>query len=250
MMSTSSSSEFESASENDEFDGQLHSFREWWTTFAERSAPDPTDGSRAAKVVMNGPATGGKTSFLACAVTGVFQTGYVPTMVDSFKWTVRNEKKQTDVNLEIWDTFGRSDYDRLRPLIYPNTDLMVLCFDVASRDMFESMFDKYLPEVQHHIPATPVVLLGLKADLRDNARVIAMLAARKLVMPTRREIESRARKFNLPYFEVSAKTDLDSVNATLAAFGAIIDDNARKTNKKTAAKTNQGWFRRWFSKGD
>lgn len=232
--------------------GQLGSWDEWCGAFHERVYFRPTE---EAKIVMNGPAGGGKTSFLARAVTGEFQVNYVPTMVDAFTWTERSDKYQQDVHLGIYDTFGRSDYDRLRPLIYPQTDLMVFCFDVMSRSMFESMFDKYLPEVNHHIPGTPIVLLGLKADLRDDPSALAKLAEHNVEIPTRKEIESRARKFNMQYFETSAKADPASVTSTLAAFAAIVADHAHKAAKKKEAKKNQnkglgGWFRRLISSGN
>ena len=37
------------------------------------------------------------------------------------------------VHLDIWDTKGHDDYDRLRPLSYPYTDVFVICFSVADR---------------------------------------------------------------------------------------------------------------------
>ncbi len=32
--------------------------------------------------------------------------------------------------LEVWDSVGQDDYDRLRPLSYPQTDIFLICFSV------------------------------------------------------------------------------------------------------------------------
>jgi Ras family protein A len=229
---------------------KLGSWNDWCSAADESERKNrPAESVPMAKVVMNGPMGGGKTTFLGYLLTGEFQDEYLPTMVNEFVWKVQ-QPNAADVYMTMWDTFGRADYDRLRPLIYPQTDLMVLCFDVASRDMFDSMFEKYLPEVNHFIPNTPIVLLGLKADLRDDAKVKAMLAERSLTIPTRKEIESRASKFNMKYFEVSTKNDPQGVTRTIEAFGAIIAHEADKAAKKKQKQQQQqglgGWFRRLF----
>jgi Ras homolog gene family, member A len=38
------------------------------------------------------------------------------------------------VELTFWDTPGQEDYDRLRPLYYPDSHLILICFTVDSPD--------------------------------------------------------------------------------------------------------------------
>ena len=63
---------------------------------------------------------------------------------------------------------GQEDYDRLRPLSYPQTDIFLVCYSTDSRTSFENIRQKWIPEVRHHCPDTPIVLLGLKNDLRNG----------------------------------------------------------------------------------
>lgn len=43
------------------------------------------------------------------------------------------------VSLGLWDTAGQEDYDRLRPLSYPQTDVFLICFSVASQASFDNV---------------------------------------------------------------------------------------------------------------
>jgi GTPase SAR1 family protein len=46
------------------------------------------------------------------------------------------------------DTAGQEDYDRLRPLSYPQTDVFVLCFSIASPTSLENVASKWIPEIR------------------------------------------------------------------------------------------------------
>lgn len=46
------------------------------------------------------------------------------------------------INLGLWDTAGQEDYDRLRPLSYPQTDVFLICFSVVSPPSFDNVKTK------------------------------------------------------------------------------------------------------------
>lgn len=64
------------------------------------------------------------------------------------------------VSLGLWDTAGQEDYDRLRPLSYPQTDVFLICYSVASPSSFENVTSKWYPEIKHHCPDAPIILVG------------------------------------------------------------------------------------------
>ena len=66
---------------------------------------------------------------------------------------------------------GQEEYDRLRPLSYPQTDVFLMCFSVTSPASFENVKDKWFLEVHHHCPGVPFLIVGTQIDLREDRQV-------------------------------------------------------------------------------
>ena len=66
------------------------------------------------------------------------------------------------------ETHFQDDYDRLRPLSYPGTDIFMITFSVASHTSLANVTHKWVPEIRHHSPSTAFLLVGLQADKRTN----------------------------------------------------------------------------------
>ena len=62
----------------------------------------------------------------------------------------------------------QEDYDRLRVLAYPDTDVFVVCFSIMSPTSYENVEEKWAPEIRHYGETTPFILVGTQVDLRDN----------------------------------------------------------------------------------
>lgn len=50
------------------------------------------------------------------------------------------------ISLGLWDTAGQEDYDRLRPLSYPQTDVFLICFSIVSPPSFDNVKAKVSSE--------------------------------------------------------------------------------------------------------
>ncbi|KAG0745039.1 hypothetical protein G6F24_015974 [Rhizopus arrhizus] len=70
---------------------------------------------------------------------------------------------------------SQEDYDRLRPLSYPDSHVILICFAVDSPDSLENVQEKWISEVLHFCQGLPIVLVGCKKDLRNDPATIEEL---------------------------------------------------------------------------
>lgn len=61
-------------------------------------------------------------------------------MFENFVTQVTYESKL--VELALWDTAGQEDFDRLRPLSYNDTDVVLIVFAINHRPSLENVKDK------------------------------------------------------------------------------------------------------------
>lgn len=124
------------------------------------------------KLVVVGDGACGKTCLLIVFSKDTFPEVYVPTVFENYVADIDLENPARKVELALWDTAGQEDYDRLRPLSYPDTNVLLICYAVSDPDSLENVPEKWVPEVRHFCPGVPFVLVGCKSDLRDDPKVI------------------------------------------------------------------------------
>jgi len=155
------------------------------------------------KVVVVGDGAVGKTCLLIYYTTKAFPQDYVPTVFDNYSCIEMYGGKP--INLVLWDTAGQEDYDKLRPLSYPQTDVFVLTYSVVGPDSFTNVEFKWLEEVRKSNPIAPFVLVGTKRDLREDGRVLAELQANGQVPISTADGEALSKKLGaMAFFECSA----------------------------------------------
>ena len=120
------------------------------------------------KCVLVGDGSVGKTYLLARMRGNKFpgEFGYKPTVFDNNKMTVTvpvNEQ-QRDVEVDFWDVGGQEDYSKLRPLSYPDTDVVLILFSVISRVSLNNVLSYWVIEIKKHLRNIPILLVGTKVD--------------------------------------------------------------------------------------
>ena len=92
------------------------------------------------KCVVVGDVEVGKTELLITYTTKSFPQEYIPTVFDNYAVTVTSGGKPYTFGL--FDTSKQEDYNRLRPLSYPGTDVFVVCFSIVSLASWENVREK------------------------------------------------------------------------------------------------------------
>ncbi|KAF7336113.1 GTP binding protein Cdc42 [Mycena venus] len=185
------------------------------------------------KCVVIGDSAVGKTSLLVSYTTNKFPSDYVPTNFDNYTITIASE--ESPCSLILFDA-GQDDYDRIRQLSYPQTDVFLICLSVTSPASFKNVKEKWRPEVHHFCPGVPFLVVGTQIDLRDDSQVIEKLAARKQQPISSEKGERLARKIGaVGYVECSALTQKgvkrvfeEAVAAVLAPPRSGLDPTIRR----------------------
>ncbi|KAJ7702946.1 ras family-domain-containing protein [Mycena olivaceomarginata] len=119
------------------------------------------------KLVIVGDGACGKTSLLCSFALGEFPRDYVRSVFDNYVAEIRLDDKP--VQLALWDTAGQEEYERLRPMSYSKSHVILIAFAIDTPDSLENVQTKWIEEVRSICGATiPVILVGCKADLRPN----------------------------------------------------------------------------------
>lgn len=156
------------------------------------------------KLVIVGDGACGKTCLLIVFSKGAFPELYVPTVFENYVADVEVDGRR--VELALWDTAGQEDYDRLRPLSYPDSNVILICFAIDSPDTLDNVQEKWISEVLHFCQGVPIILVGCKLDLRNDPAAVQKLAQLGQQPVSTSEGQEAADRINaLTYMECSAK---------------------------------------------
>lgn len=188
------------------------------------------------KLVIVGDGACGKTCLLIVFSKGSFPHVYVPTVFDNYVSDVEVDGRR--VELALWDTAGQEDYDRLRPLSYPDSDVILICFAVDSPDSLDNVQEKWISEVLHFCNGIPIILVGCKMDLRNDPKKIEELARTSQRPVSPEEGRAIADKIGaIQYCECSAKTQEGVQEVFEAATrAALATKDSRRPGRKGTKK--------------
>uniref|UniRef100_A0AAQ6A6L9 Rho family GTPase 2 n=1 Tax=Amphiprion ocellaris TaxID=80972 RepID=A0AAQ6A6L9_AMPOC len=199
-------------------------------------------GSRC-KIVVVGDAQCGKTALLHVFAKDCYPENYVPTVFENYTASFEIEKHRIELNM--WDTSAQvcctvihtkdrlqqlqhlmcdrhqselavvqcsSYYDNVRPLAYPDSDAVLICFDISRPETLDSVIKKWQGETQEFCPNAKVVLVGCKLDMRTDVNTLRELSKQRLIPVTHEQGSTIARQMGaVAYVECTSKVSENSV---------------------------------------
>ena len=120
-------------------------------------------------------------------------------------------------------------------LSYPQTDVFLACYSVISPASYVNIRRVWIPEIRANVPEAPIILVGLKTDLREDPEMLAKLEEKRTAVKTFQDGEALALELKpqgvMGYVECSAIKDVASVDRVFEmAIRAARD--SWKTDKK------------------
>ena len=129
----------------------------------------------------------------------------MPTVFEDYVSEIQLDGQKVELRLK--DTAGQEDYDRLRPLAYPQSHVILICFAIDSSDSLENVQikvsscfkkvclltklirdGKWIEEVKHFCPTQPILLVGCKSDLRNDPKTLEYVSRSGEHMVTQQEV--------------------------------------------------------------
>merc|ERR1740131_929975 len=106
---------------------------------------DETEKEKTIKIVVVGDGAIGKTSLLNAYTRDVFTNEYVVTIFDNY--TVKVPIGDDLYTLNLYDTPGQDDYASFRPMVFPGTEVFVVCFSLVDPTSFQNIESKWMVEI-------------------------------------------------------------------------------------------------------
>eukprot|EP00105_Crassostrea_gigas_P008614 XP_011423236.1 PREDICTED: ras-related protein Ral-A isoform X3 [Crassostrea gigas] len=145
------------------------------------------------KVIMVGSGGVGKSALTLQFMYDEFVEDYEPTKADSYRKKVVLDGEE--VQIDILDTAGQEEYAAIRDNYFRSGEGFLCLFSITEQESFQATVDfrEQILRVKND-DTIPFLLVGNKADLEDKRYVSV------------EEAQERAKQWNVPYVETSAKT--------------------------------------------
>lgn len=202
----------------------------------------------------------GKTCLLVSYTTESYMSQYVPTIFDNYAKNIMYAGRPINLSrlsdhclfstwfspatyfVDLYDTAGQDEYLRLRPLVYPQTDVFLVCFSLIDPDMATETINKWFGEVRHFCPGAPIILVGTKLDLRNDKQVQdRLLESGQSPITYNEGMNYKVRAKAVEYVECSAKTSEGVKEVFDLAVRAALAQEVTATKPKKKKRCNLMW---------
>ena len=139
----------------------------------------------------------GKTCLLERLANAIYSDQQSPTVEEKYDCTIN--VRGEEINMSLQDTMGQEAFRQITQSFYQGCQAIIICYDVSDKESFTKV-PSWMEEIKKYCTNSnfiPIVLVGNKCDIVDSKAV------------TFSEGEQYAKKENIPFFETSAKQNVN-----------------------------------------
>ena len=184
------------------------------------------------KILLLGDATVGKTCFLMRYSDDVFMETYLNTIGSDYKLKIVKLDNGKTIKVQLWDTAGQDKYRSIAKNYFKGSHGILLLYDITSQTSFDNIRG-WITDIKEEADENVIIfLLGNKIDLTEERKI------------TKEKGEQLAKEFNVPFFEVSAKSGKNANEVFKTLYGKINEsydefDRQRSTKIIKKQKNNK-----------
>jgi len=170
------------------------------------------------KIVLLGDSGVGKSCLLLRFADDSFTDSYISTIGVDFRFRTVSIDMKT-IKLQIWDTAGQERFRTITSAYYRGAHGIIIVYDVTNYKSFENVED-WINEVNNYAQDTTLKLLvGNKADLRDDKAV------------TTKKAQEFSTQLGIKFLETSAKNSQNVEQAFLTMARQLMEQKELNQSK-------------------
>lgn len=168
------------------------------------------------KILLLGDSGVGKTCLLKRYRDNNYKHNFISTVGIDYKVHYTNIDNKR-VKCQIWDTAGQERFHVITRAYYKGSHGIVLVFDITEKSTFTNI-EYWMKNISQHANTNvQIILVGNKSDLAKKRQV------------TVEEADAVAKRYNIQYFETSAKTGSNVDESFYNVSKLIIENEGGKT---------------------
>ena len=164
------------------------------------------------KIVILGDSQVGKTCFITRYYEGFFENSNLIIIGFDYKIKKLQLGDGKEIMFELWDTIGQDRFRSISKNLIKKSQGFIIIYDITRRKTFNEVWKFIETVIDETSKDALIIIVGAKLDLEDKREV------------SKEEGIKFAKEFNYPFFECSAK---DNIN-----INEIVEELAKKIVEK------------------